>query len=332
MNGTPFALWMSMEPILLLAGRFLCPQPEPFMPLSSFRRADRFPRARILSLAALASPALLASTPAAAVDLDAGDYDPAKPGTTLALVYLQHAERDEWRIDDEKLPGDNRLNSDVTIVRVVHYVDIGGVTVAPQVLVPVAGLRGRGDRATLGKASGLGDIILAAPIWLVNKPESNTYFGITPYLYLPTGDYKNSRTLNVGEDRWKLNLQAAGSVRIAPRVALDAGADITVYGKTGNDYAGGQMSQKVGYQVQSSLRYFLSSAVDLRAGISHADFGKCTQASIVNAATTQTKFWVGSAIKPFGPTQLILTYGRDLDVNNGFKEANRINVRLLYAF
>lgn len=302
------------------------------MPISSFRKVDPRRGARALSLAALASSAFLTSTPAAAVDLDAGDYDAATPGTTLALVYLQHAERDEQQVDDEKLPGDNRLNSDVAIFRVVHYIDIGGVTVAPQVLVPVAGLRGRGDRATLGRTSGLGDIILAAPVWLVNKPDGNTYFGVTPYLYLPTGDYKNTRAVNVGEDRWKLNLQAAGSVRIAPRVALDAGADITIYGKTGNDHAGGQMSQKVGYQVQSSLRYFLSSAIDLRAGISHADFGKWTQASITNAATTQTNFWVGSAIKPSGPTQLILTYGRDIDVNNGFKEANRVNVRLLYAF
>ena len=302
------------------------------MSFKSRFRFHRFPSVRSLALLLLAPSALIATTPAFAVDLDAGDYDAASPGTTLALVYLQHAERDEQDLNDKKLPGDNRLNSDVAIFRFVHYVDIGGITIAPQILIPVAGLQGRGDRAILGQTSGLGDVILAASVWLVNKPKSNTYFGVTPYLYVPTGSYNSSRALNVGENRWKLNLQAAGSVRLAHRVALDAGADITIYGKTTSDYAGGQMNQKVGYQVQSSLRYFLSKAIDLRAGISHADFGKWTQASITNAATTQTKFWVGSAIKPSGPTQLILTYGRDLDINNGFKEANRINIRVLYAF
>jgi len=278
------------------------------------------------------SPLLMISSAAHAVDLDAGDYDPAKPGTTLALVYLQHAERDEQHVNDRKLPGDNRLNSDVAIFRFVHYVDIGGLTVAPQVLIPVAGLQGRGDRATLGKASGLGDIILAAPVWLVNKPDSNSYFGITPYLFLPTGDYRSTRALNIGEDRWKLNLQAAGTVRIAPRVAWDAGADVTFYGKTGTSYTGGRLSQKVGYQVQTSLRYFLSSSADLRAGVSHADFGDWKQGGITNQSTRQTKFWVGGAIKPSKATQVILTYGQDIHVDNGFKEANRVNVRLLYAF
>ncbi len=81
----------------------------------------------------------------------------------------------------------------------------------------------------------------------MNRSRSNTYFGITPYLYLPTGDYDRNRAFNAGEDRWKLNLQAAGTIRIAPKLAWDAGADITFYGKTGKSFAGGRMTQKVGY-------------------------------------------------------------------------------------
>jgi hypothetical protein len=284
----------------------------------------------LASLGALLS--LASATTAGAVDLDAGDYDPAKPGTTLALVYLQHAERDELDSGGQRVPGDNRLNTDVGIFRLVHYVSIGGLTVAPQILVPVVAQQGRGDQSALGKVSGLGDIILAAPVWLVNRPQSNSYFGITPYLYLPTGDYSAARPLNAGEDRWKLNLQAAGTVRIAPKVAWDAGADITFYGKTARDYAGGQMTQKVGYQVQTSLRYFLRSNVDLRGGVSHAEGGDWTQNALTNNGFTQTKFWVGTAVKPTAATQVILTYGRDLDVNNGFKEQDRVNLRLLYAF
>lgn len=275
---------------------------------------------------------MASATPAAAVDLDAGDYDPAKPGTTLALVYLQHAERDELDFGGQKVPGDNRLNTDVGIFRLVHYVSIGGLTVAPQILVPVVKQRGLGDQTPLGRASGLGDIILAAPIWLLNKPDTNTYFGVTPYLYIPTGDYSAARPLNAGEDRWKLNLQAAGTVRIAPKLAWDAGADVTFYGQTGRNYAGGRMTQKAGYQVQTSLRYFLTSNFDLRGGVSHAEGGDWTQNALTNRGFTQTKFWVGTAVKPSPATQIILTYGRDLDVRNGFSEQNRVNVRLLYAF
>ena len=114
---------------------------------------------------------LASATTAGAVDLDAGDYDPAKPGTTLALVYLQHAERDELDSGGKTVPGDNRLNTDVGIFRLVHYVSIAGLTVAPQILVPVVKQRGLGDQAALGRHSGVGDIILAAPVWLVNRPR-----------------------------------------------------------------------------------------------------------------------------------------------------------------
>lgn len=284
----------------------------------------------------LASLAILLSTVAAttaqAVDLDGGDYDPAKPGTTLALVYLQHADRNEQDSGGQKVPGDNRLNTDVGIFRLVHYVNIGGLTVAPQILIPVVASQGRGDQALLGKQTGIGDIILAAPVWFVNRPSSNTYFGFTPYLYIPTGDYSPTRSLNAGEDRWKLNLQAAGTVRIVPKLAWDAGIDVTFYGKTGAKYAGGRMTQKVGYQVQTSIRYFVSNSFDLRGGISHAEGGDWTQNALANKGFSQTKFWVGTAVKPSAATQVIVTYGKDLDVRNGFKEQDRVNVRLLYAF
>ncbi|WP_288486213.1 transporter [uncultured Novosphingobium sp.] len=217
---------------------------------------------RHLSLALAFLMALTAPSVSYAVDRDAGDYDPAKPGTNLALVYLQHAERDEQDV-----------NTDVAIFRLVGYVQIAGLTVAPQVLVPVIAQRGLGDRASLGRNTGLGDIILAAPVWLVNRPQTNTYFGMTPYLYIPTGDYDPNRAFNAGEDRWKLNLQAAGTVRVAPKLAWDAGADITFYDKTGKSFAEGRMTQKVGYQVQSSLRYLVSNRFDLRGGVSHAEGG-----------------------------------------------------------
>ncbi len=51
-----------------------------------------------------------------------------------------------------------------------------------------------------------------------------------------------------------------------------------------------------------------------------------------NGDFTQTKLWVGTAVKPTASTQVIVTLGRDLDVRNGYKEARRVNVRLLKSF
>ena len=46
----------------------------------------------------------------------------------------------------------------------------------------------------------------------------------------------------------------------------------------------------------------------------------------------QTKLWVGTGVSPTPTTQIILNYGRDLKVENGFKEENRINLRLMRVF
>jgi hypothetical protein len=72
--------------------------------------------------------------------------------------------------------------------------------------------------ARLDSASGLGDPILAAPVWLVNN--SSTTFALVPYLYVPAGSYDAGRTLNVGENRWKFDLSLAACsslVTVLPR-------------------------------------------------------------------------------------------------------------------
>ncbi len=284
-----------------------------------------------LSATALLLSALTLSPLTHAIDLDAGDYDTAAPGTTLGLLYLQHAERDSLYNKSNKVAGDNGLDSDIGIARLVHYTDIGGTLVLPQILVPFGRLEGKGDTSSLGSASGIGDIILAAPTWLINDTQNHTFLGVTPYLFLPTGDYDKHKALNLGENRYKGNLQVAFSTRVAPKVAWDVAGDVTVYGDN-DDAAGGTLKQSPGYQVQTNARYLLTDKVDLRAGISYANAGETKQNGVTSDATTQSKFWVGTAFWPLAKTQAILTYGQDIKVENGFKEANRINLRLLQVF
>ncbi|VFT74956.1 QbdB protein [Klebsiella aerogenes] len=121
--------------------------------------------------------------------------------------YFTYATRDSFTpTGGGELKQETGLDSFVSIFRYVHYMDVGGFTVAPQVLLPYGRLyNGSLNGVRLDSASGLGDPILAAPVWLVNNPS--TTFAIVPYLYLPAGSYDAGRTLNVGENRWKFDLQ-----------------------------------------------------------------------------------------------------------------------------
>jgi hypothetical protein len=46
----------------------------------------------------------------------------------------------------------------------------------------------RGDLGpVLGSRSRVADLTLAATVWAIENPADREYFGITPFLYVPTG-------------------------------------------------------------------------------------------------------------------------------------------------
>lgn len=291
------------------------------------------PMAGGLKIAALLLGGLFASS-ASAFDVDAGDYTALPAGTTLAAVYYQHASRDALYAGGNKLPGSNRLDSDVGILRGVHYLNVGGFIIDPQFLLPFGSLKGKDSLAGLGQETGVGDLIIASTLWLVNKPETSTYFGITPFLQLPTGDYDKNRALNLGENRWRLTLQGGYITRLADKLLLDVIGDVTVYGKNDAFGPGGaKMTQKAQYQLQTHLRYNLSPSWDVRLGLSHVAGGE-TEVNDVAQSDRQrtTKFTVGSAYFITPTLQVLANYGRDVAVENGFREENRFNLRLLTLF
>lgn len=96
----------------------------------------------------------------------------------------------------------------------------------------------------------LGDPILAAPVWLVNNPS--TTFALVPYLYVPAGSYDAGRTLNVGENRWKFDLQLGGVQQLGNGFATQLSADAMWYGDN-DDATGigtGRLKQDNTYQFQ----------------------------------------------------------------------------------
>jgi hypothetical protein len=118
----------------------------------------------------------LGATAAHAVDVDAGDYTAFPDGTNLGMLYAQHADRNRLYANGQRVPGDNGLNSDIGVLRMIHFMKIGGFTVDPQFLLPFGRLEGRGQLGpVLGSRSGLSDLTLAATVWLIeNQPTAST--------------------------------------------------------------------------------------------------------------------------------------------------------------
>ncbi|TVR13997.1 MAG: transporter [Planctomycetota bacterium] len=266
---------------------------------------------------------LFMTSSVSAIDVDAGDYEAAPPGTNLGLLYLQHASRDG-------------LNTNIGIYRAVHFMEIGGMTADPQILIPFGSLEGRGTLAdALGETRGVGDVILASTFWPQNDPERGVWTGFTPYLYVPTGKYDRDSPLNLGENRWKFNLQVAHVRRLSERFSVDLVADVMFHGDNEDFGPDSQnLSQDPLYQAQGWLRYHTSPTSDFRFLVSHVWGGESSVDGLkLDDESSTTKIGIGGSFFIGDKTQIVAIAGRDLSTNNDLlKENGRVNLRILRIF
>jgi Putative MetA-pathway of phenol degradation len=316
-------------------GEHLQRRAAPFRPHERvWRNASQALRA--LTLAAALPLLALHGAPAHALDLDADDYaSGAIPaGTSLALLYYQHAQRNKVYSNGAQVAGGD-LKSDVGILRLVHFIDILGFRADPQILLPFGSLKASNDLSALGSTSGVGDLIVTGSVWLINKPAEGEFLGITPAVWVPIGNYDKNKQLNLGEKRWKYLLQVGYTTPLLTKdLSLQLAADVTAFGDNDDFGPGGRtLSQKPLYQFQAWLKYNLSPTFDLRAGTSHFTGGKTEVDGVANddrTKTTNAKLGFGWSFSP--GWNFAALYGRDLSVRNGPKESDRVNLRLLKAF
>lgn len=272
---------------------------------------------------------------AQAIDVDAGEYTAALPaGSNIGLLYLQHAERRSLYSDGHKVAIKAGLDSDVGILRAANYQQLGDYTINTQFLLPFGRLEGTRDNDSLGRTSGIGDLILASTLWLVNDPANNRYWGIAPYLFVPTGNYDRDRALNLGENRWKMTLQTGYVTGLTEKLSLDLTADVTLFGKNDDFTSQGlTLRQKPQWQAQTYLRYAVTPKLSVHVGASQLWGGETSvEGKSQNDEPNTSNLRVGGSYWITPKFQALLNYGQDLVVDNGFKEKQRLNLRLLWVF
>ncbi|WP_437882765.1 transporter [Pseudomonas sp. LRF_L74] len=281
--------------------------------------------------------ALLATSPLSqAGDADAGDYESLPPGSDIGVLYYQHDASDTYRDQHGRsADGSSRLRSDIGILRFAHYTEIFGFTANPQILVPFGKVHdAKVGGAELDGNSGLGDIQLAATVWLLNEPQNGRWFGISPFLIVPTGQYDKHDPLNIGENRWKGMLQAGYVQRLGDKFSLDLLGDVTWYGD--NDRANGQnqeLSQDTSYHAFAWLRYHLDDSSHLAFGLSKGWGGKQELDGVDTGSRTDWERIRLSYAKMLTPSlQGLFTVSHDLEAKGGFERDYILNFRLLKLF
>ncbi len=287
----------------------------------------------------LAALPMLSAGPAQAVDLNALDLIPAPAGTDAVLSYSTFTTRGSYVPNGGNAIEDGtKLNSLVGIFRYVHYMDVGGFTVAPQVLLPYGGLfDGSLGGTSLNSATGMGDPIFAAPVWLLNNTPAGTNFAVVPYLFVPLGSYDAGEALNLGENRWKFDLQLGGTQDLGSGFTLQASADAMWYGTNSDATARGEgeLEQDNSYQAQIWLSYTPASDKSWNFAVGYSKFWGGVQYlnGVENGTATradQVRLEVSKFLSPSFQVQALVQ--RDLDVEGGFKEDLRTTIRFMKAF
>lgn len=286
-----------------------------------------------LGLLALA----LASTKALAVDVNAGDYTALPSGTSVAAWYQQYGRAERYNPDGgADARHDTGLKSNISILRLIHFMDIGGITVDPQILLPFGHVYdARIAGQSLGSNSGMADPIVGATFWLVNQPQagvSGRYFGVTPLLYLPWGQYDRDQAINLGENRYKFDLQLGWVEPLWDKLSMELYADAVLYGH--NDEAGQQtLKQDPTYQLQGNLRYDFNSNQRIALGYSASTGGKQRLDGDYNGSKTevqQVRLEFQQMLTP--RVQLSTQLTHDVRTVGGFQEQLGVNLRALLLF
>jgi hypothetical protein len=276
------------------------------------------------ALVAAGFAAMLAPAMAAEIATDPGDYVALPAGTDLGIVYYQRAEFKSVYANSRQVPVPFRLVTDIGLARWVHYTTLGDYLVTPQVIIPFGKVDLRPQ-----SASGVGDPVVAAALWLVNQPEAQRWVTVSAFASLPVGKYDASEPLNMGENRWKGVFQSAYLTSLSKNVMLDLVGEVAIYGEN-DDFGGMRRKQDASYGGQVHLRYMLAPTTSVSVTYYH-DFGGESKLNGVaqHDRMNNSRFLVSVAGFVSPTVQLQLQAGKSLKVTNGPKESSRINLRLV---
>ena len=301
-------------------------------------RAGRRPESRRPYLPILAGVFILRfllAGPAMAIDIIPQDYVPAPSGTNLTGLYYLFGQYGQLNLAGiGTFKNNTDLQSNIGIFRQIRYGDFDGRAWSLQLVVPFGGIGGEIGGNRLPGTSGIGDILVSAGVSFLPRPDPRYNVGIVLYTSLPTGDYRATRGLNLGTNRFGFDVQIGYTQSVGDKFWFDAAIDGIFY--TTNNDAGpnhrplvqrptGQLQLWFGYRPDPLSLVSIGYAAQT-GGLQQIDgFSNGVKTESQQVRVAYQRFLTASF-------QLAIVLSRDIAVSGGFRETFGATVRAIALY
>ena len=280
--------------------------------------------------------ALLIVVPAGASAQLAGDPKGLiafKPGTSAFAYYFRHITAEKYESNGTSTTN-NDYQFNYSLLRGVYYGELFGFITQYNVIVPYGSkqqVRNISPTSVTSRSTGWGDTALRAYLWILDTPTIKVVPGWN--INVPTGKYHNESSVNIGANKWCYGPEL-GFAYLPNKDWMFELHTTATYSTDNDDY--GTAHQRLAtdplfnatfhliYNVNTNL-FFAASGYWLRGGENQLE-GVRRNNDINTKGTVLT-----AQIRFNFPLQILLQYGRDLEVKNGFVTES-LMTRLLYVF
>lgn len=280
--------------------------------------------------------------PAWAIDLQPNDIIAPLPGKNyVSLSYLNTENDTLYRngsVVNSKPFTSPVITGQAAQFRLSTTYTIADLPAASYVQLPYASIKPSGSLSAYSSSTGVGDLALMTAIWPYSDRQARRYFGIAGYLIAPTGNYNSQQTFNLGENRWKADLQMGYQQPIMRN--LDGMIAVDTMWFTANNqcvaacFTGRttSLNQKPLTTTQLGPVLRVDETLTLAASYFYVAGGATTIGNTYQNNTVNTQRYLLSAVAHFPIGRITLQYGRDMEIKNGFFESRRLALRYQREF
>jgi hypothetical protein len=277
-----------------------------------------------------------------AIDLQPNDIVAPLPGKNHAMISYLNTDNSTYYKNGAAVTQAPFKSPDIStqsaILRVSTSYTLSDLPAISYVQMPYGTIKPAGSLSAYQSDTGIGDVTIATAIWPYSNRETRKYFGVAGYLTAPTGSYSSQRLTNMGENRYKSDIQMGYQQPIIENVDGMIAVDTMFYGGNSSCQTSclspvpNTLNQKPLTTTQLGPIYKINQTYTLGASYFYVAGGATTVGNVYqnNVMNTQRFLISGLAYYPFG--RISLQYGRDMEIKNGFVEARRFVVRYTTEF